>query len=47
MELHAWFNPYRVTTSKNEKLPKNHIYYKHPERFVAYDGKLLFRSRLA
>lgn len=42
MELHAWLNPYRVTTSKNEKLPKNHIYYKHPERFVAYDGKLYF-----
>ena len=21
MELHAWLNPYRVTTSKNEKLP--------------------------
>ena len=34
MELHAWLNPYRVTTSKNEKLPANHIYYKHPERFV-------------
>ena len=22
MELHAWLNPYRVTTSKDEKLPK-------------------------
>lgn len=42
MELHAWLNPYRVTTSKNEKLPQNHIYYKHPERFVTYDGKLYF-----
>lgn len=42
MELHAWLNPYRVTTSKNEKLPKNHIYHKHPERFVKYDGKLYF-----
>lgn len=42
MELHAWLNPYRVTTSRNEVLPKNHIYYKHPNRFVRYDGKLYF-----
>lgn len=42
MELHAWLNPYRVTTSKNEKLPRGHIYYKHPERFVTYDGKVYF-----
>ena len=42
MELHAWMNPYRVTTSKNEKLPKNHIYHKHPERFLKYDGKIYF-----
>ena len=25
MELHAWLNPYHVTTSKGEKLPANHI----------------------
>lgn len=42
MELHAWLNPYRVTTSNNEKLPANHIYNKHPERFLKYDGKLYF-----
>lgn len=42
MELHAWLNPYRVTTSKNEKLPANHIYQNHPEHFVTYDGKLYF-----
>ena len=42
MELHAWLNPYRVTTSKDEKLAPNHIYYKHPERFVSYDGKMYF-----
>ena len=42
MELHAWLNPYRVTTSKNEVLPKNHIYYKHPERFVKYGDKMYF-----
>lgn len=28
---------------QNEKLPANHIYYKHPERFVTYaDGKIYF-----
>ena len=30
MELHAWLNPYRVTTAKSQTLPKGHIYHKHP-----------------
>lgn len=42
MELHAWLNPYRVTTSKNEKLPAGHIALKHPERFLDYEGKKYF-----
>ncbi|MDD2961532.1 MAG: family 10 glycosylhydrolase [Muribaculaceae bacterium] len=42
MELHAWLNPYRVTCSKNEKLPANHLYHKEPKRFVMYDGKMYF-----
>ncbi len=42
MELHAWLNPYRVTSSVKQTLPKNHIYHKHPEWFVRYDGKLYF-----
>lgn len=43
MELHAWLNPYRVTTLKTERLPKGHLYHKHPERFVKYaDGKIYF-----
>ena len=43
MELHAWLNPYRVTTSKDEKLPKNHLFHKEPGRFVDYaDGKKYF-----
>ncbi|MCC8115431.1 MAG: family 10 glycosylhydrolase [Bacteroidales bacterium] len=48
MELHAWLNPYRVTTTKGEKLPKNHPYHKHPERFVKYegDGKMYFDPAL-
>lgn len=44
MELHAWLNPYRVTTSKNEVLPKGHLYHSEPKRFVKYqgDGKIYF-----
>lgn len=43
MELHAWLNPYRVTTSKDEVLAPNHIFYKEPWRFVDYaDNKKYF-----
>lgn len=42
MEFHAWLNPYRVTTSKNELLTNSHIYHKNPEWFVEYDGKIYF-----
>ena len=42
MELHAWLNPYRVTTSAKELPPKGHIYHDHPERFVKYAGKIYF-----
>ena len=32
MELHAWFNPYRVTTSSNPaSLHPSHVYHQHPE----------------
>lgn len=44
MELHAWLNPYRVTSNTKQiaALPKGHIYRSHPERFVRYGGKLYF-----
>lgn len=42
MELHAWLNPYRVTTSSREKLPQGHLYHSHPEMFVTYGGKIYF-----
>ncbi len=42
LELHAWLNPYRVTSNTKQVLPKGHIYHKHPERFIKYDGKLYF-----
>lgn len=46
MELHAWLNPYRVTSAAKQSLPKNHIYHKYPERFIRYEGKLYFDPAL-
>ncbi len=32
MELHAWFNPYRISTTSNlEGLHPTHVYHEHPE----------------
>lgn len=42
MELHAWLNPYRVTTSPKETLPPGHLYKREPQRFVWYARKLYF-----
>jgi len=42
MEMHAWFNPYRVTSNKNEVLSKNHLYFKRPDLFVSYGNQLYF-----
>ena len=41
MELHAWINPYRAKTKGTKALVANHLYFKHPERFFAYDGQLI------
>ena len=46
MELHAWLNPYRVTSSAKQTLTKGHIYHKYPKRFVRYGGKLYFNPAL-
>ena len=43
MELHAWINPYRVTSSEEDQPAAGHICYEHPEWFLKYaDGKLYF-----
>lgn len=42
IELHAWLNPYRVTTSVNDVLASNHLYYREQSRFVTYGGKIYF-----
>lgn len=42
MELHAWLNPYRVTTGVNDMLVSNHLYNRERDRFVTYGGKIYF-----
>lgn len=42
MEFHAWLNPYRVTLSSKESLPASHDANKYPERFMRYNGQVLF-----
>ncbi|MDR0427980.1 MAG: family 10 glycosylhydrolase [Dysgonamonadaceae bacterium] len=42
MEFHAWLNPYRVTTSENDKLHYRHIYFRHPEWFIEYGNQIYF-----
>ncbi|MDE6490968.1 MAG: family 10 glycosylhydrolase [Muribaculaceae bacterium] len=46
MEIHAWINPYRITTSAREQLPANHIARTHPQLTVTYAGKLYFNPGL-
>ena len=42
MELHAWLNPYRISTNANEVLPQSHIAAREPWRTFKYDNKLFF-----
>lgn len=42
MELHAWLNPYRVTSNPKEVLPADHPYNKERYRFFRYDNKIFF-----
>jgi len=42
MELHAWCNPYRVTSNDQEQLSPNHLYFKKPELFKKYGKQLYF-----
>ena len=46
MELHAWINPYRAKTKGTKNLGLKHPYKKDPERFVRYDGMLIFNPAL-
>lgn len=42
MELHAWCNPYRVTSNDKEQLHPSHLYFKKPEIFKRYGTQLYF-----
>ncbi|MGV8963013.1 MAG: glycoside hydrolase family 10 protein [Candidatus Saccharimonadaceae bacterium] len=44
MELHAWFNPYRVSqdTTNLDAVSPNHIYNRRPDLFVKHGNKLYF-----
>lgn len=46
MELHAWINPYRAKTKGTKALGLKHPYKKNPERFVEYDGMLIFNPAI-
>lgn len=42
MELHAWCNPYRVTSNDEEVLWDEHLYFKNPNIFRKYGKQLYF-----
>lgn len=42
MELHAWLNPYRVTSNDREQLSPEHLYFKKPGIFKRYGKQLYF-----
>lgn len=42
MELHAWLNPYRVTSNDQEELCPEHLYFRKPEIFKRYGKQLYF-----
>ena len=47
LQLHAWFNPYRVATHTDRtRLVASHPARKHPDWVVAYGGKLYYNPGL-
>ncbi|MDR3081641.1 MAG: family 10 glycosylhydrolase [Streptomyces sp.] len=47
LELHAWFNPYRVATHADPaRLAASHPARKHPDWLVTYGGKLYYNPGL-
>ena len=42
MELHAWFNPYRVKVTDTEELCHDHLYYAKPYLFLPYGRQIFF-----
>ena len=42
MELHAWFNPYRITMDSTDVLSDSHISHTHPEWIFTYGERSYF-----
>lgn len=42
MELHAWCNPYRVTSNDQEELAPDHLFFSNPDIFKRYGKQLYF-----
>ena len=42
MELHAWFNPYRISLSLKDSLAENHTALEHPQWCFNYGGRQYF-----
>lgn len=42
MELHAWFNPYRISLDTSDALSEGHISRSHPEWVFSYGGRSYF-----
>jgi uncharacterized lipoprotein YddW (UPF0748 family) len=42
MELHAWFNPYRINLDTTDSLSITHIIHQHPEWLFNYGGRSYF-----
>jgi len=42
MELHAWFNPYRVSIDSSDLLSENHIGHSHPDWLFSYGEQRYF-----
>ncbi|MBO7321172.1 MAG: family 10 glycosylhydrolase [Bacteroidales bacterium] len=42
MELHAWCNPYRVTSNDKEELAPDHLFFSNPDIFKRYGTQLYF-----
>lgn len=42
MELHAWFNPYRIKQKLTDTLDSNHIYIKNPDWGWTYGSRVYF-----
>lgn len=42
MELHAWLNPYRVTSAPTDILPADHAANRELHRFVKFNGQIFF-----